>query len=69
MNLGEIWYNRAGQNFVGAFVNSVEIGAADLPIMLSHCSFSESVTRHSNSGVKMGDHARFKSYTLRLVKL
>jgi hypothetical protein len=67
--LGEIWYNRTGQNFVGAFVNSVEIGAADLPIVWSHCSFSESVTKHSNNDIKMGDDARFKFYTLRLMKL
>ena len=69
LNLGEIWYNRTGQNFVGASVNSVEICAADLPVMCSHCSFSESVTKHSSNDIKMGDHPRFKSYTLRLMKL
>jgi hypothetical protein len=80
-------------------VNFVETGAADLPIMWSHCSTSLSVTKHSNNGinplnaelnsihhllalvgarhfvhvskimVKMGGQARFKSYTLRFVKL
>jgi hypothetical protein len=53
----------------GAFVNFVKICTADLPNIWSHCSFSEPVTKHSNSGVNMDDHAKFKSYTTRLMKL